>query len=129
MDVIRMQESVVSMDEGTNKLCLSGQLSEWLFSSGFWSDFNAEHGTMFDQFEEDEAKILTVKAIVKALNERIQALQGLDECSIEFVYRWTAEHKPLTTSVPRDLLLLELITLKNFLVDAVTKNCSVTFSL
>jgi hypothetical protein len=124
-----MQQSLVSIDEGTTQLRLSGPLSEWLFSSKFWSDFNAKHGTMFDQFEEDDADMPVVKAIVEALDERIRALQELDECNVEFVYRWTSEHEPLTTSVPRELLQSDMAMLRDFLVDAVAKNRCVTFSL
>lgn len=126
---MRMQESLVSMDEGAAQLRLSGPLSEWLFSSKFWSDFNAKHGTMFDQFEEDEADVTVVNAVVEALDGRIRALRELDACNVEFVYRWASEHKPLSTSVPRELLLSELARFRDFLVDAVAKNRCVTFSL
>lgn len=126
---MRMQESLVSVDEGSGQLRLSGPLSEWLFSSKFWSDFNAKHGTMFDQFEEDEADVAVVKAVVEALDERECALQELSERNVEFVYRWTPDHEPVTTSVSRELLLSELVTFRDFLVGAVAKNRSVTFSL
>lgn len=126
---MRMQESMVSMGDGMAKLRLSGLLSEWLFASKFWSDFNAKHGTMFDQFEEDDADVPVVKEIVEALDERMRALRELDKGNVEFVYRWTSEHKPLKTSVPRELLQSDLAVLRDFLVDAVAKNRRVTFSL
>ncbi|SDG97891.1 hypothetical protein SAMN04487926_101493 [Paraburkholderia steynii] len=126
---MRMQESVVSVDEGAGHLRLSGPLSEWLFSSKFWSDFNAKHGTMFDQFEEDEADVTVVKAVVEALDERACALRELSERNVEFVYRWTPDHKPVTTSMPRDSLLSELVAFRDFLVGAVVENRCVTFSL
>ncbi|WP_321853519.1 hypothetical protein [Burkholderia cenocepacia] len=124
-----MQESLVSVCDGAGQLRLSGPLSEWLFSSKFWSNINAKHGTMFDQYEEDEADVSVVSEVVEALDERIRALQEQDVRYIEFVYRWTAEHKPLSVSVPRDLLMSELEALRDFLGTAVVQNRCVTFSL
>ena len=126
---MRMQESLVSMDDGAVQLRLSGPLSEWLFSSKFWSDFNAKHGTIFDQFEEDEADVTVVNAVVETLDDRMSALRDLDTNNVEFVYRWTSEHMPLKASVSRELLLSELARFRDFLVDTVAKNRSVTFSL
>lgn len=124
-----MQRSLVSMNEGGEQLRLSGPLSEWLFASKFWSDVNAKQGTMFDQFEEDEAEVLVVRAVVEELERRARTLRELDVYDVEFVYRWTSEHMPLTTSVPRELLLSEVVTFRDFLADAVAKNCPVTFAL
>jgi hypothetical protein len=131
-----MQESevaVVSHEDGegdhSSVFRLSGPLSEWLFSSKFWAHFNARHGTMFDQYEEDEATVPVVKAIAGALDERIRALQGYDESDVEFVYRWTSEHAPLTTGIPRELLLSELVRFRDFLIDAAVKDLCLSFSL
>ena len=126
---MKMQKSLVSVNEGMSQLHLSGLLSEWLFSSGFWSDFNVKHGTMFDQFEEDEANVPIVEAIIEALSKRVCDLEKEDKSNVEFVYRWTFEQKPVTTNVPRVLLLSELSTLRDFLVNAVAKNHCVTFTL
>lgn len=126
---MRMQESLVSIDEGAVALRLSGPLSEWLFSLRFWFDFNAKHGTMFDQFEEDEADVGVVKAIIESLDEKMSVLQGLDMDDVEVVYRWTSEHEPIKAIVSKELLLSELTKFRDFLVDAVAKNRDVTFSL
>jgi hypothetical protein len=133
---MKMQESqvaVVSHEDGegdhSSLFRLSGQLSEWLFSSKFWADFNARHGTMFDQYEEDEATVPVVNAVAEALDERIRALQSYGEPDVEFVYHWTSEHTPTTTSIPRELLLSELVRFRDFLIDAVVKNLCLSFSL
>ncbi|MGS0895296.1 hypothetical protein ACVBGC_22600 [Burkholderia stagnalis] len=126
---MRMQESLVSMDDGTVQLRLSGPLSEWLFSSKFWSDFNAKHGTVFDQFEEDEADVTVINAVIENLDDGMSALRDLDTDNVEFVYRWTSEREPLKASVSRELLLSELAGFRDFLVDAAAKNRGVTFSL
>ncbi|MDN7736198.1 MULTISPECIES: hypothetical protein [Burkholderia] len=125
---MRMQESLFSVEEG-GQLRLSGSLSEWLFSSKFWSDFNAKCSTMFDQYEEDEADVSVVKTVIIALEARARALQELDVRDVEFVYRWTAKHKPLKASVSREALLSELMTLRDFLCEAVARNRSVILSL
>jgi hypothetical protein len=122
-----MQESLISGDGG--RLSLSGTLSEWLFASKFWSEFNAQHGTMFDQFEEDEVDASMVGVIAESLDKKICAFRKQSECNVEFVYRWTSEHKPIIESVSRESLLSELTTFHEFLVAMAAKNCSVTFSL
>lgn len=126
---MRMQESLVSMDDGAIVLRLSGPFSEWLFSLRFWSDFNAKHGTMFDQFEEDEADIGIVNAVIESLDEKARALQSLDIDNVEFIYRWTSEREPIKAIVSRELLLSELMKFRDFLVVAVAENREVTFSL
>ncbi|GAB1846770.1 hypothetical protein MyNCGM683_16040 [Achromobacter xylosoxidans] len=133
---MKMQESQVSVlsheyaeGEPPSVFRLSGALSEWLFSSKFWANFNAKHGTMFDQYEEDEAPVPIINAIVEALDERIRVLQGQDEPSIEFVFRWTSENTPITMCVPRNLLISELIGFRNFLIEAAVNNLCVCFSL
>ena len=133
---MKMQESLVNVvlreGEGENissVFRLSGVLSEWLFSSKFWSDFNERHGTMFDQYEEDEAKAPIVKALAEALEEKIAALQSNDAINIEFVYGWTSERAPLTTSISRVQLLSELAEFHDFLVASVGKNLLLSFSL
>ncbi|WP_321867849.1 hypothetical protein [Paraburkholderia tropica] len=66
---------------------MSGVLSEWLFAVGFWRNFNAAHGTMFDQFEEDEADETVVRAITFALADQMQLLEGRPEEVLDFAYR------------------------------------------
>ncbi|MBB6183952.1 hypothetical protein [Oleiagrimonas soli] len=120
---------MASMKNEGGKIHLSGPLSEWLFSSKFWFDFNARHGTMFDQFEEDDADVPIVNAIVEALDVKVSFLQNLGVSDIEFVYRWTPEQGFLKISVPRESLLSELVRFRDFLVDAAAKNHCVTLSL
>lgn len=126
---MRMQESTVSVDDGAGQLRLSGSLSEWLFSSKFWSGFNAQYSTIFDQFEEDEADVPIVKAVAEALDVRMRALRKLDESRIDFVYRRTPERSPLTTSIRKETLLSELEIFRDFLIDAASKGNRVSFSL
>lgn len=126
---MRMQESQFLLEEGADQLRLSGLASEWLFSSGFWSNFNAAHGTMFDQYEEDVADVPVVKDVIVALEEIVRDMRLMDGLDVEFVYGWTAEPKPLKASIPRERLLLELMMLRDFLTNAAAKNLPVTFSL
>jgi filamentous hemagglutinin len=105
------------------------RVSEWLFSLRFWSDFNAKHGTMFDQFEEDEADLVIVKAVIESLDEKARALQSLDIDNVEFIYRWTSEYEPIKARVSRDLLLSEITKFREFLLVAVSENRDVIFSL
>ena len=123
-----LQESVISVDE-KNYMRLSGPLSVWLHTSCFWLDFNARHGTIFDQFEEDEADMSMVKAIIEALDDRICVLHKLSEDYVEFVFSWDAEYKSMSMRLPKNFLLSELVVFRDFLNDVVAKNCCVLFSL
>jgi hypothetical protein len=127
--VMRMQESIISTEQGQNLLRLSGALSEWLVSSKFWSDFNAEYGTAFDQFEEDEADIAILNALVAALDETVLSLRGSDAPDVEFVYRWTFERDPVTAVATKVGLLDEIERFRCFLVEAIKQNRRVTFAL
>lgn len=124
-----MQKSIVSINGETAQLRLSGLFSEWLFSSKFWAEFNEKNGTMFDQFEEDEADIFVINAIVAALDRRVSDLQKSNCHNVEFIYRWTSDKQPIKKIVPTDSLLSELLLLRAFLVDVISKNKSVTFVL
>lgn len=124
-----MKKSRVLMNDGSDQLCLSGLLSEWLFSSGFWSDFNARNGTIFDQYEEDDVDGSTAGAVVDAIEKRILLLEMLKDDEIEFIYRWTAEKIPITAHAKRELLISELTGLRDFLAHAVEGGSQITFWL
>jgi hypothetical protein len=133
---MKMHESeVIAISNGKGReICtpvfrLSGELSEWLFSSRFWSDFNTKHGTMFDQYEEDDVSTSEINALVEALNEKVCALQESNVREIEFVYRWTSDQLPLIARVPKENLISELVAFRNFLVTFPVTNVRLSFSL
>ncbi|WP_322011762.1 hypothetical protein [Paraburkholderia sp. J12] len=103
---------------------LSGALSEWLFATHFWRDFNSSHGTMFDQFEEDEVGQNVLKEIAASINVRIDQLRSGHEQSIEFVYRRLRDGSPVTATVTRSDVIEELTKLHGFLLD-VSRKCTV----
>lgn len=45
---MKMQRSFFCVEGCDAKYTLSELVSEWLFSSEFWKNFNAIHGTIFD---------------------------------------------------------------------------------
>lgn len=126
---MKMQRSVFLVEEGGAKCSLSGLVSEWLFSSKFWSEVNAKCGTMFDQYEEDEADVSMVGAVIAALDKRIQSLRFLAVQDVEFISSWTEGCVPVRSCVSKDVVLSELLALRGFLMDATAKNSSVVFSL
>ena len=108
---------------------LSGVLSEWLFAIRFWREFNTAHGTMFDQFEEDEVDASIVKLVSTALAKQIAALRSTDMQSVEFVYRRRQDGQPLTADTPKAALLSELTALHDFLNSAAEQNLTLIFDL
>ncbi|QNB11815.1 hypothetical protein G5S35_09665 [Paraburkholderia tropica] len=108
---------------------LSGALSEWLFATGFWRDFNAAHGTMFDQFEEDEAGQDVVKEIAASIGERIGQLRSGHEQPFEFVYRRLPDGSSITATVAPSDAIDELAKLHRFLLEASEKCALVSVNL
>ncbi|WP_347557347.1 hypothetical protein [Robbsia sp. KACC 23696] len=108
---------------------LSGILSEWLFATNFWREFNAGHGTMFDQFEEDEVDAAIVKSVSAALEMQIEALRLSDTQSVEFVYRRLQDGQSLTANTSKSDLLSELVALDAFLKTAAQQNPTMAFAL
>ncbi|MNT81347.1 hypothetical protein D3C72_2209370 [compost metagenome] len=111
------------------KLTLSGLVSEWLFSSGFWKNINAIQGTIFDQYEEDEVDVSTLEVVINALEKHILGLRALRAQTVEFVSGWTQDRVAIRACVPKDLALSELIDLRRFLIKAVANKSKVIFSL
>jgi hypothetical protein len=108
---------------------LSGVLSEWLFATHFWRDFNASHGTMFDQFEEDEAGQDVVKEIAASISERIGQLRSGREQPAEFAYRHLPDGSAITAKVAPSDAIEELTKLYRFLLDVSEKCAHVSLNL
>ncbi|WP_159463106.1 hypothetical protein [Caballeronia ptereochthonis] len=108
---------------------LSGNLSEWLFSVGFWRSFNLRHGTMFDQFEEDEADTKTVSAVATAFANLIRSIEAKQPETIQFVYRHLSDGTTISATVEKAELLTEIRSMHDFLVHAVEMKSTLTFAL
>ncbi|WP_413216016.1 hypothetical protein [Paraburkholderia kururiensis] len=131
-----MQESHVSEIADDNEkgvpaasLRLSGEFSEWLFATGFWRGVNAKCGTMFDQYEEDEATATMAQLIAASLGDKARELGSFGEGTVEFIRGWTAAGAPLKASVSKHGLLAELIQLQELLTGAAERGHRVRFSL
>ncbi|MEM5342292.1 hypothetical protein [Paraburkholderia azotifigens] len=129
---MKMKESSVSVtsDSGHSQtLRLSGLLSEWLFATGFWSEVNATCGTMFDQYEEDLADTEVLIVIAQKIDQKIQGLRDVTTPTVEFVHGWAVDWTPLKATAKTEAFLGELMTLRNFLQEAVLKQASADLSL
>ncbi|WP_224010645.1 hypothetical protein [Paraburkholderia tropica] len=127
-----MKESTVSVivDDGTSQtLRLSGVLSEWLFASGFWSEVNEICGTMFDQYEEDEASPDIVLVIQQEIDKKASGLRMSTEPKFEFVRGWAADWTPLKVSANTEDVLEELKIFRNFLDAGISTTSNAIFSL
>lgn len=103
--------------------------SEWLFVSGFWKKTNALLGTMFDQFEEDEAGPATLSQIARVLECEIFELQGLEDESMRFAYRWTPCGEAYILEMRRVTLIAHLAAARDFLFSAAEKGEILELSL
>ncbi len=122
----------MSVDESSSSPAqfeMSGTLSEWLFSTGFWRKFNEENGTMFDQFEEDEADATVVLKVVFALSGAITSVESYERDVFEFIFRRLSDGSALTASVTKENLLEELKSLRKFLGESAERKLTLMFSL
>lgn len=108
---------------------MSGVLSEWLFSIGFWRKFNSENGTMFDQFEEDEADASVVRDLASALTKLIASVEASERDVLEFAFRRLQDGTAITANVTKESLLKELKSLTQFLDASTELKTTLLFSL
>ncbi|WP_322094914.1 hypothetical protein [Paraburkholderia bannensis] len=94
---------------------MSGVLSEWLFSIDFWRKFNSENGTMFDQFEEDEADVSVVRNLAAALTKLTASVEDSERDVLEFAFRRLPDGTVITAKATKESLLEELKSLTQFL--------------
>lgn len=106
------------------ELQLTGALSEWLFATHFWQEFNAAHGTMFDQFEEDEVSRAMASEVASSINERICLVQASADQHVEFVCRRSPDGTFESAKIAKQDLVDELIRLRDFLT-SVVERCEV----
>jgi hypothetical protein len=111
------------------QIYLTGELSEWLFVSRFWGEFNVANGTMFDQFEEDEVSADIAKNVALSLKHRIGELKLIDGQSIHFVYRRLQGGGALTCDVTTSALTEELTRVVEFLYSVSERYQRINFDL
>jgi hypothetical protein len=75
----RLQNSRFFISERLSEpvFILDGIASEWLFATGFWARINRSMGTMYDQYEEDEAAPAHIDQIAVQMCREIGELEAL----------------------------------------------------
>jgi hypothetical protein len=122
----------ISHDEsasGSLHFEMPGVVSEWLFSTGFWARFNAQNGTIFDQFEEDEADVAVVTQVASALLAEVTSVETCKQQIVEFAFRRLPDGSAVTASITKENLLEELKSLHRFLQAAAEQKLTLLFSL
>jgi len=108
---------------------LDGAVSEWLFASGFWNRINNSLGTMFGQFEENEAESTVLLQIASELESCVRALQSQCEDTVCFVCGWSPAGDAHTVKVQRTDLVSQLVMLRSLLASAAANRDVLEFSL
>ncbi|WP_321788084.1 MULTISPECIES: hypothetical protein [Paraburkholderia] len=101
------------VDEAGPMHRLSGELSEWLFASKFWANFNSKNGSIFGQFEEDEAGPDIARKISHELAEKLKELNDVED--VIFAYRKTQAGDKEYIQVTASQLIHEIKSLAEFL--------------
>jgi hypothetical protein len=113
---IYLSEDEMMPDKSDMVFALSGVVSEWLFASMFWSEFNEKNGTIFDIYEEDDASPMVCIKLSLALGKRIATLLNSTENDISFVFRWCENGEPIWCNVQKDVLVKELSAFRDCLL-------------
>lgn len=108
---------------------LDGIASEWLFAVGFWNRINRSIGTIFDQYEEDEAAPAALYRIAEQLLCAIRELEACDEETIQFRCGWLGTGEPHILETPRTDLISQLVSLQSFLALAAASGITLELSL
>ena len=108
---------------------LDGAVSEWLFASGFWKRINSSLGTMFDQFEEDEAEPTVLLQIASELEFCVRSLHSQSGDTVCFVCGWSPSGDVGTVEVQRKDLVSQLVMLRSLLASAAANREVLEFSL
>ena len=127
-----MHSSTVYMSsepDTAGRFALSPETSEWLFASSFWQRANAELGTVFDQYEEEEACPTVLCSFLPLLEKVVAEVRSLDRSRIEFVRGWDAKGAALKAHVARSALLAELMRLQEFVSTACAQGKTLVFEL
>jgi hypothetical protein len=110
-------------------LILDGAVSEWLFASGFWKRINSSLGTMFDQFEEDEAGPTILLQIAHELESCVRSIHSQSGDAVCFVCGWSPSGEAHTVEIQRKDLVSQLVTLRSLLASAATNREVLELSL
>lgn len=108
---------------------LDGAASEWLFASGFWKRINSSLGTMFDQFEEDEAEPPILLQIASELECCLRSLHSRSEDTVCFVCGCSTNGDAHTVEVQRKDLVSQLAMLRSLLASAAANKNVVELNL
>lgn len=124
-----MHSSLIKIKNSESRYLASAGLSEWLFAEKFWEKINISCGTLFDQFEDDEASTQTCVEIAKQLSIIISLLNDLDVNKISFSIGQNEKHEDLLVELTKIDLVAELNKFQSIFVDAVAQNTTVICEL
>lgn len=108
---------------------LDGAVSERLFASGFWKRINSSWGTMFDQFEDDEAAPTILLQIASELESCVRSLHSQSGDTVCFVCGWSPRGDADTIEVQRKDLVSQRVMLRSLLASAAASREALEFSL
>jgi hypothetical protein len=108
---------------------LDGVVSEWLFASGIRERIHSLLGTMFDQFEEDEAESTVLLQIASEQESCIRSLHSQGGDTVCFICGWSPSRDAHTVEVQRNGLVSQVVMLRNLPASAAANREVLEFSL
>ena len=128
---MKKSDIILYSDDGAviDSIRLTGEASEWLFSTGFWNDVNDANGTIFDQYEEDDANVAVLISIVDILSRLIVSVSNSINEEFNFTYGFDKNKKRLYLKVKKSDILVELAKFKYICEEAIRMGKTLIFYL
>lgn len=90
------------------ELTLLEGVSEWLFYTKFWEEFNQKHKTLFQQYEEEVLTLNLMTDMVTSLSDLITEVDQQSESNIQFRYGWNELKEELICIIEKGKIIDEL---------------------
>jgi hypothetical protein len=107
------------------ELSLFPEVSEWLFFTKFWDEFNQNHGTFFGQYEEELLLKNLASNLAKELGDLSLDLQEKSEGEFKFCYAWNGKEEQFYCSINSETIALEINKLVKLVTEASDLNSDI----
>ncbi|WP_055324808.1 hypothetical protein [Ralstonia solanacearum] len=111
--------------DSERELVLSAEVSEWLFYTRFWEYISEACGTSFAQYEEEVLSRNSIPVALDALDKIKGGLSANPVQEVKFLYGWNDRREELFYTIKCEDILLEIVRLEGYFLDALTMSADV----
>lgn len=105
-------------DEVLKTSDLSPEFSEWLFAVQFWEKLNARFDSVnFGQYEDEVISSDFANEVAASLRQMTETVRNNSNAQFVFCYGWNARGERLSIQIAKDVVLVSLKQLAEYLED------------